>query len=308
MAITMGVTNSQTRLNMPPRTDCHLDWLRYTVPWHDLETELQNIDRARPGIKLFELTGETVDIGQGYDRGVRMNSGMMFWHTTRPEQGISVQLSGMDLQELRHSEISEIDMLRFVAAVGGRVSTMHSCINVHDAGADVRQLIDAHASGKTIARAKQVGVYTSKTKVGEKWVSGETFYIGSAKSAIQVRVYNKAAEQGIEADWTRIEIVWRGKHARAAHAQMITMGIAAVTRGAIMHQISTDIPWWKLAMRGELAEPEKMRRKPSARYAWLMLVVLGALESEIAEADSERRAELRKAYRKVIDAKHPRER
>jgi hypothetical protein len=289
-------------------TDCHLDWLRYTVPWVEQQNELENLNRSRPGIPLFDMTGESVDIGQGYDRGVRMNSGMMFWHTTRHEQGIGVQLSGMDMQELRHSEVSEADMLRFIAAVGGRVSTMHSCINIHNGGADVRQLIDAHAAGKTVARARQVGVYTSKTKVGENWVSGETFYVGSAKSAIQIRVYNKAAEQGIEADWTRLEIVWRGRHARAVHAQMIMTGIAAVTRGAIMHQISTELPWWKLAMRGELTEPEMMRRKPSARYAWLMSVVLAALESEIAEAEPERRAELRAAYRKVIDAKHPRER
>lgn len=293
---------------MNQSVDCHLDWLRYTIPWQDGLSELENLDRARPGIELFHLTGETVDIGQGYDRGVRMSAGMIFWHTTRPEQGISVQLSGLDLQELRHTEVSEIDMLRFIAAQGGRVSTMHSCINVHDAGADVRELIGAHEAGLVVSRAQQVGVYSSKTKVGDEWISGDTFYIGSAKSDVQIRVYNKAAEQGIIADWTRLEIVWRGKRARAAHEQMLLTGIEPVTRGAIMHQVSTPLEWWQLAMRGELVEPLQVKHKPSARYAWLMNVVLPALQSEIAEQDSERRAELRAAFKKVIDARHPRER
>jgi len=301
MAITMGVTNSQTRENMKEKTDCHLDWLRYTIPWREECNELENLSSARPGIDLFSDTGEVVDIGQGYDHGLRMKAGMIFWHSTRHSQGVSVQLSGMDLQEMRHTEVSEPDMLRFVAAMGGRVSTMHSCINVHNAGAEVQTLIDAHTSGQVTSRAKQVGVYSSKTKVGEKWVSGETFYVGSAKSAVQIRIYNKAAEQRIIADWTRIEIVWRGRHARAAHEQMISYGIAPVTRGAIMHQISTQIPWWQLAMSGELAEPEEMKRKPSARYAWLMSVVLPAFESEIDAQDRERAAELRAAFRAVID-------
>lgn len=286
----------------------HLDWLRYTIPWDEQKTEIENLDRARPGIELFEFTGETIDIGQGYNRGLRMNAGFVLWNSERPGQGIGVQLAGLDLQALRHTEVSEIDMLRFISAQGGHASTIHSAINVHDSGGDVRQLIAAHDTGEVTARARQMGVYTSKTRVGEKWLDGDTFYIGSAKSAIQIRVYNKAAEQGIDGDWIRIEIVWRGRHARAAHEMMLRVGIEATTRGAILHQVSTRLPWWTSAMSGETVAPLPVTRRPSERYKWLHTVVIPALRRQIADEDRIGQGDTRKRFSEVVKTKKKRRR
>lgn len=286
---------------MAPKVTCHLDWLRYTIPWNETLTEIENIYSATPMLDLFQITGETVDIGQGYNHGLRMRAGIVLWNDERHSQGISVQLAGLDLQELRQTTLSELGLLQWISAQGGHVSTMHSCLNVHDASADVQALINAHSSGKISTRARQVGVYSSKTKVTGKWQQGDTFYIGSARSAIQVRVYNKAAEQQIAADWTRIEIVWRKKHARAAAEKMLTAGIEATTRGAIRHQLDTDLDWWRLAMTGETEKPEMMKRKKSKRYLWLRHVVLPVLEKEIAEENRTGEGDIKRLFAAVVN-------
>lgn len=288
-----------------PTVDCHLDWVRYTCPWYAEVPEPENLERARPPGNAFYPTGEVIDIGQGYNRGMRLKHGAIFWHNERPEQGVSVQLTGQDLNDIRGGELTEIALLEFIAAAHGRVSTLHSCINVHNAGAHVGDLIDQHQAGTLQTRAKKAGVYQSKTKVSGEWISGDTLYVGSAKSAVQVRVYDKAAEQGIKADWVRIEIVWRGRHAKSAHARMCSHGIASTTRGAILHQMNGSAEWWRIAMSGDTADPLELPRKPSNRYEWLRKSVLPALRREIAEERSQGRDDIYRIFAATIDALRP---
>jgi len=288
-----------------PTVDIHLDWVRYTCPWYAEVSDLENFERARPPTDSFYPTGEVIDIGQGYNRGMRLKAGAMFWHSERPEQGISIQLTGQDLNDIRGGDLTEIGLLEFIRAARGKMSTLHSCINVHDAGAHVGELIDQHQRGTLTTRARKAGVYSSKTKVGDEWLTGDTLYIGSAKSAVQVRVYDKGAEQGTRADWTRIEIVWRGRFAAAAHLRMCSAGIAATTRGAILRQMASTLPWFQLATSGPLAEPEPMPRRMSNRYEWLRKSVLPALRKEIDAERAEGRDDIYRIFAALIDGLRP---
>jgi hypothetical protein len=279
--------------------------VRYTIPWNEAKTELENLANARPALPMFEPTGETVDIGQGYNRGLRLNAGMIFWNDTRPMQGVSVQVAGHDLQVLRHSEMSETDLLHFVRDRLGHVSTLHACLNVHNSGGEVAQLVIEHQRGRLITRARMVGRFVSSSKQGDVWRSGETFYIGSPKSDEWMRVYDKGAEQGLSADWIRAEVVWHGKRARAAHAQMLAVGIVAVTRSAILHMASCDLPWWRAATAGELVPPLTLPPKPSNRYKWLRFDVLPVLLNEIAEERRTGNGDIATIYKNALTEVDP---
>lgn len=269
-----------------PEITVHLDWVRYTVP-HSPNLNLDtNLMMARPRHPAFDFTGETIDIGQGYNHGMRLNTGAIFWNDARLSQGISVQLTGMDLNELRKTTYTEAELLEFIAEHQGKMTTLHSCINMHGVPAWPLDIITERDAGRLKTRARNIGTYTSQSKVGTKWISGETVYIGSAKSPVQVRVYNKAAEQGIAGDWIRIEIVWRGKYARAAHTAMCAHGIEQVTRGGILKTVDFSSAWWRYATTGDSSQPAPIERMKSARYTWLVNVVLPALRSEI---DAERK-------------------
>lgn len=53
-------------------------------------------------------------------------------------------------------------------------------------------------------------------------IKGYTQYIGKKSSEIYMRIYDKAAEMGIQQDWTRVEIVVRGDRARVAAERVVS--------------------------------------------------------------------------------------
>lgn len=50
---------------------------------------------------------------------------------------------------------------------------------------------------------------------------GYTQYIGKKSSEIYARIYDKAAEMGVESDWSRVELVVRGERAQVAAKSII---------------------------------------------------------------------------------------
>jgi len=254
---------------------------------------------------MFDFTGETFKAAQGYDRGRKLGVGSIFWHSEKPEQGIGVQLTGQDLQEYRESGRDEIDLLTFIADRQGKVSTLHACINIHDAKARVQDIFDAQKRGTLKTRAKQIGQYSSHARKGKTWQAGDTAYIGSPKSGVQIRVYNKAAEQRKDGDWVRIEIIFRGKYAIAAHEQMLKAGIASVTRAAIRHQVALSAEWWRYAMHGDTSQPTVMNVKERNTIKWLVNVVLPVLEREIGAERKKGLDSLFAIYAAFIDRLRP---
>lgn len=265
--------------------DSHLDWLRWTCPRSENVEIERALSMARYPLPLFDYTGEIFTPGQGYSRGRHLNEGSITWHHERAEQGIGVMHTGEQLQALRLAGLAEMDYLKWIASRSGKVSTMDACINVHDERADPLEVIRARDAGSLITRSNMIGHYSSSTKVGDKWLPGDTVYIGSPKSAVQVTIYNKAAQQQIAGDWIRIEITWRKKHAQQAFATMLTSGIGPVIRAAIHHQIALSSAWWHAAMLGDTSLPATVTKTAGGRFTWLSGPVLSALEKEI---DAER--------------------
>ena len=270
----------------------HLDWLRWTCPRSEHMEIERALSNARYPLPAFDYTGEIFSPGQGYDRGRRLNHGSITWHSERAEQGIGVMHTGQELQAIREA-LSEQEYLKWLSARGGKISTLDACLNVHDMGADPQDIIKARDRGELVTRAKVIGLYSGAQKVGEEWLPGDTVYIGSAKSAVQVTIYNKAAEQGIAGDWIRLEITWRGKHARAAQEAMLLSSIGAVTRAAIHHQMAFSAEWWHTAMSGDTSLPATVQKTTGGRALWLKKSVLPALEKEI---DAQRRQNLDEIY------------
>lgn len=303
LLITMGVKLSKEQGNQMIST--HLDWLRYTMKFPDNTLEERALAMARYPHPLFDYTGEIFTPGQGYNRGRNLNAGSITWHAENRIQGIGVMHTGSQLQELRLAQVDELELLRWIDKRGGKVSTMDACINVHNQQANPLDIIKERDEGTLRTRAKMIGLYSGSAKVGDKWVPGDTVYIGSAKSAVQVTVYNKAAEQKIDGDWIRIEITWRGKHAVAAHQAMVASGIGAVTRAAIQHQVGVSSAWWHYAMQGPLAMPETVKKPISGRQKWLLDCVLSALESEIDAERLENSDTVYTHFAALIDRKRP---
>ena len=64
-------------------------------------------------------------------------------------------------------------------------------------------------------------------------ITGETLYLGSSKSHVLFRVYNKAQESGIEGEWIRFELQLRDKRAHEAVKLLVFDSVGAVAAGII---------------------------------------------------------------------------
>lgn len=109
--------------------------------------------------------------------------------------------------------------------------------------------------------------------------NGYTLYLGSRESAVQIRIYDKGAEQGLSLNWWRYEMVFNGVKAEDAWRTIRDLpdapSLLPVAK-AMMHSL-IDFPKWS-AWQGALgstagAEWTEIPRKDSDKWAWLMTQV-----------------------------------
>lgn len=290
-----------------PTVSIQLDWLRYSVAYNPNLSEGDNLRVAMPRFPEFSLTGEEQQNGRGYNRAQKLTIGVIHWHDANPAQGISVELTGSDLAQSRKADIEELDLLRHVAALYGKVSTMDSAIDVYRHNARPRDILTARDNDTLRTSVKDIGEYANTKLSGGVWRKADTVYVGSPKSDRQMKVYNKAAQVGIPGDWIRIEMRWRGPFARAAHQAMLNHGIAETTRAAVLSMVDFDARWWRVALTGPLADIEPVGRKETKTLDWLMGAVLNTLDRELHYEQDRGERELYDAFEAVI-AKYARRR
>lgn len=284
-----------------PRLAINLDWLRYSVPYADDKSERENLSDALPPFPAFQLTGELVPNARGYNRAMKVSIGTIHWHTDNHAEGVSFELTGSALSESRAARIEDMWLIRHIASVQGGISTMDSALDVYNLDASKDDIQMLHDLGSLQTTVRYIGQHTgSKLKAG-KWQGEGTAYIGSPKSPQQITIYNAFAKHGGDCeDWTRIEMTWRGRHARAAHIAMLRYGIEATTRKAILRMLDADIEWFQTALHGELADIEPVRRKDTDTVGWLADTIAPLLERELSQERSEGGTRLFDAYQDII--------
>lgn len=96
---------------------------------------------------------------------------------------------------------------------------------------------------------------------------GYTQYVGTKKSEIYLKLYDKAAEMGVDADHTRIELTIQGKRAPQAAAEIVRR-----TDYRRMVVAFADFPKWKQWRQIMAVTPVKLPsvRKPSNTEQWLL--------------------------------------
>jgi len=108
---------------------------------------------------------------------------------------------------------------------------------------------------------------------------GDTFYIGSRQSEKMMRVYDKAGEQALSADWVRYELELKGD----AAIQVVPHILAEFKRTAMLHVAMLSLPNSNIGVLLEnfaQGEPIELRSTPSTKDGhekWLLGVVANAL-------------------------------
>lgn len=278
-----------------------MDWLRYTMPFSEAADTRSNLQNALPPDDRLQITGEVLPNARGYDSCLALTWGKIHWHSERPEQLISVEFTGQDCQRLHELGLSFPELWEAIGVASGHITRIDFAIDLHNYGADHLELEEALQSEAAITRARSVYTYAGGT-IGKGRQEGTT-YVGKSSSDRQLRVYNKGAQMGRNEDWTRIEIIIKGKRAKALLEVLVRHSWARVGRSVIDAFLSWETgEWWQAAIKGKHIAMPKIGREDTNTVQWLYKTVLPTLRREIRKAADAGETNLADAFGECVES------
>lgn len=252
-------------LNSDTRISAKIDWLAITNDEFDFP---ENWDNRK------KLMGHGMN---GYDIAHQFIDGrILLTSTTRKDMKQHLIMSGGTIDRICKSsnkssfQISEI-------AKGCKLSRLDVAIDVKHGSLNIEDFRDAFEAGNVDTKAHKA-LYMAA--VAE---AGATLYVGSPKSSKRLRIYDKAAEQQVEFEWTRIELQLRSKYATSGYKLMNAKGkpgrgTADLVNSFVSFPNSSD---WFIIFGSETELVPECTIHPPNREKWLMDTATSALANEM---------------------------
>lgn len=240
------------------------------------------------GEKIHHSEGFTslhTEISRGrlnYDTGIEYVDGRVeLWHSSRPDMKRHLIVSGDTIRNLcSNYGIEDLDIVRMYSQ--SRASRLDLAVDIIGGTLDISGMAAHFHAGNVDTRAT---CGTHVRGVGDG--SGETLYIGSAKAQRRLRVYDKAAEQGVNGDWTRIELQLRHAFADSAKSRLSVGGSRHLIPSMINDFASWQIPEWAIVMGTEKVQMTPIDSgKKSNRARWILDTCAKAIAKEVLDSGS----------------------
>jgi len=245
----------------------HTDWLAVTFPI----TTLPNATLPPVGSQSHWLNPER---GKwGYRTLMRNDFGARLYLNGQENQGVHLVLGGEALTNYRGVGCDDHVLLGHFADIGGDFTRLDLAINLFEGNLTVADFEAAYRQKRIKTPAK-----TAK-RMYEVSSQGDTFYLGSLASDRFIRVYNKAAEQGIDdMAWLRVELMLRDNRANsAAHVLASDPNTRAIINRAIGDYLDMENDEYQTALNGKAGELPQEGRKITSTERWLYEQVAPAL-------------------------------
>jgi hypothetical protein len=226
---------------------------------------------------------------------MQLFAGKVYWHDKLKSQRILVVLSGQDKAAIRRAGATDQWLTAWINKMDHRVTRLDVALDLHNWDAKPSEVYQWWQDGTLETPAQRVAEYHDLRKVGDELIDSSTVYIGSSASLRQIRIYNKAAEQGVDGDWIRIEMILRGDQARAVVEGSRHVPLYDILRAKIRDFALCRSTWLDRATTGIAIALLPVKRKPGNREKWLLTVVLKSLENELTIQEAQ-------GYREVWDA------
>jgi len=246
-----------------------VDWLSYTAQ------ELpEGIAYAYPDF-IRDLTRAPHPPKFGYSRAYQLEFGIIVMcEGTSERMGAHYIYSGSTLQRMLFAGITPLDVIKWHSGKFHKPTRIDLAIDVHDSPTLLPYIQRMIARGRYTTSAKKIS--TTKSLVG----NGQTLYFGARTSPLFMRIYDKAAEQHIQADWVRIETECKDTKARAVehlllHSDQVPIYQTACTLARQMFDCKA--PSWRRAMNAPNVQMSKPQSNESDTEKWLMETVTACL-------------------------------
>lgn len=214
-------TNRGAEITIPPENRSLLDWVAFTLMVNDPHEVMDTLALSSPLFTAFNYGFS------GYRKSLRFGN-ISVYYEGREGMGCHVEMSG---QGCREYEAQFEDnpwpvLFQTALAASAKFTRLDLAIDNVDGALSLERIGDALKYHDRQVRTRfgewrriQKGSFLK----GEE-VTGETIYLGSAKSHLMCRIYNKAQESGIDGNWIRFEIQLRDKRSHEA-AKLFNAGV-----------------------------------------------------------------------------------
>ena len=195
------------------------------------------------------------------------------WNTENVKQGRSVTLAGVASGTLQGNQL---DFLQWVNTSERKATRIDFAIDITHSKFTPKMVREHLLRGEAVTHAQSAPRYDDTLK------GGFTQYVGKKSSETYTRIYDKAVEQKVGFQWTRVETVYQGERAAPALSAFLSCGS---TRPLIKRHI--DFPnWrdWQAIMSDNVAQFTTPTHETATR-AWLLSQVATALAKELHRDD-----------------------
>lgn len=273
-----------------------IDYLRFTFP-----DETVSIDYLLPGAESLDWV-ELPYGHYGYMKCKVAGGVRVYTNHHSLSGGVCVQISGEGCRELEGAGLVTdwVGYLAYLLGIGAGISRFDLALDDTTAACiDIDRVIE-HLRDDAVVK-RWVNWSLVQSQKGSKAPIAKTVYIGSRKSAAFLRIYDKAAEQGTDEHWVRVELELKDERARAMASAIVDGAsagevFAGVLRGYIDFKVEGEdsnksrwetVDWW-LAFLGAV-EKVRLGCKPIVRTLeqvdrWLRKAVAPSL-AMIVQAD-----------------------
>lgn len=204
-------TNRGAEITIPPENRSLLDWVAFTLKCDDPYQVLPLLDLSPSLFSEFPFGFS------GYRKSLRFGN-ISVYYEGRDGMGCHVEVSGQGCRQYegQFQESPWKDVFGAVLSTGGKFTRLDLAIDNVDGALSLERISAAlEAQEVRTLFGEWRRIVKGGFRDGER-VTGETIYLGSSKSHVMFRIYNKAQESGINGQWIRFEIQLRDKRAQEA--------------------------------------------------------------------------------------------
>ena len=195
-----------------------IDWCGFTLPFDDpwRAVELMGLSRG--------LFTELERGGMGYKKRLQFNH-ISVYYDGSDNMGVHVEMTGKGCRDYEAHRQDWRHLFALVKLDKGHLTRLDIAIDTVDGSLTLDQIETAYSAGLFRSFFRQSGLNTKDLLTSDGPVpAGKTRYFGSPTSRTVFRIYDKAAQMGVDGPWIRFELQLRDERAVAAADEIISRG------------------------------------------------------------------------------------
>lgn len=250
-------SDTVARITVPSENQSIIDWFAFTVKTREPDDVIKMLGFSR---SLFENTERG---GMGYKSCLRFGHISVFYDGNE-NMGCHVEMSGQGCREFETSNHNWRDLIATIKLQNGKFTRLDIALDTVDGSLPLKKIRRAVNLGQVRSNFTSVRTIESATLSPDGLKNkSQTVYFGSGLSRCMFRLYDKAAQSGLNTEtyspfWIRFELQLREDRAAIAADEILRkQNLGYVATGIINQYLSfidpkSDsnrsrcllLPWW----------------------------------------------------------------